>query len=88
MPYAEYGNDMLLIRAITEGVIPTKPVNFTKWPYLRRCLWDIAEDCWTIKPKIRPSMKEIVILLKELMNPKYKPMPQEVGEFQVLNDAR
>lgn len=62
IPFKNIGNDTAIIVAIFQGLSPASKADlFTTLsnPTLENLVWALIDDCWTRKPDVRPSMREI-----------------------------
>ncbi|KAI5116311.1 hypothetical protein M0805_009155 [Coniferiporia weirii] len=65
-PYAEITIEAQVIISVMRKKLPTPPLSFSTWPKKKQEALKICELCWTIDPKSRISMPNVVKKLKDL----------------------
>ncbi|KAJ6581924.1 kinase-like domain-containing protein [Mycena capillaripes] len=58
-PFPELRMDAAVIKAVSEGRRPTRPISCSGTP-LFDGLWNLLQDCWAEQPVIRPTAVQIV----------------------------
>ncbi|EJC99208.1 kinase-like protein [Fomitiporia mediterranea MF3/22] len=57
LPYAHLKNDGLVMRAITERKLPSRPGAYSNWSPFLQSAWTICEECWISPPRNRIAME-------------------------------
>ncbi|KAG8745193.1 hypothetical protein FRC10_008505 [Ceratobasidium sp. 414] len=62
LPFAELRNEPQVIRAVMDGILPTRIPNAFPEP-----LWDLLNWCWCRNPHERPSAREVLYSLQGIV---------------------
>jgi hypothetical protein len=63
-PFSELHNDGAVIKAVLDGIRPSRPSSCSGTPLLD-ALWTLLQDCWEELPKKRPTAVQTVDRLME-----------------------
>ncbi|CAE7209682.1 unnamed protein product [Rhizoctonia solani] len=64
VPYADRRMDIAVIKAIMEGILPTRPVQHLDDSEQGNLVWSLLLYCWSRKPSKRPSAGQVVEALE------------------------
>ncbi|CAE6444978.1 unnamed protein product [Rhizoctonia solani] len=60
IPYAEVSNDVIVMKKITQGILPLRPeAHIPPSCYRASFLWSLMNRCWNYDPQIRPTAAQI-----------------------------
>jgi serine/threonine protein kinase len=59
-PFEHLAGDVFVILAISRGELPPVPEDLDTKPDHSWKLWELCKKCWTKKPRLRPSMSDIL----------------------------
>ncbi|EJC99187.1 uncharacterized protein FOMMEDRAFT_160759 [Fomitiporia mediterranea MF3/22] len=66
LPYAHLRSDALVVRAITEHILPSCPPGYDDWhPFLQHA-WTICAKCWISPPERRITMEGVTNDLRSI----------------------
>lgn len=71
MPYANIGNDLLVMISIVRDDLPTRPTSFESWSGRDQAIWNICSKYWEQNPTNWPGISSIICVL-EVFQTSYK----------------